>query len=621
MTRFSESRFMEKFDRLFPAIPVKYNIRWRDITTLGTGGEIPLLVEPTDDLSLLELLKFCRKESINNFIIGGGSNVVGPDEFFDGIVIRLSQNDFVKLRMGRQHVTAGAGVRLYDFVAGCARKGFGGIASLAGIPGTIGGALRMNAGAGGVCIGDVISELCGFDKDGNPWSTDGDQIEWGYRCSSIPENVIITAAIFLMPQVDQESELEKINETMRARRQNEPKGRSAGCAFKNVSDREPAGKLLDDAGCKGICCGDAVISGVHANYIINHGGATEKEITELMLEARSKVLRYSGFYLNPEYCFVNHQNRELIEHTPEPLKIVVLMGGNSSEREVSLESGKAVATALRRAGYKVDEVDIRQPEITETMRQADLVFPVLHGGFGENGEIQQLMEQADISFVGCGSEASSIVFDKLKSKRLMDEHGILTPPWGIVTPDRRELPAGLEFPVIVKPPREGSTVGIVMVENAEQWDNALDAAFKYDGNELLVEKYIAGKEATVGIVNGEPMPMVEIQIPGKMYDYDAKYIHAQGHTRYLCPPETITEEQQSIAQGAAMKYFYAADARDLLRVDFIMTPDGEFYMLEGNNLPGFTSSSLVPKASAAAGMSFERLCAKLVQRAAARHKG
>jgi UDP-N-acetylenolpyruvoylglucosamine reductase len=606
--------FHEEFEQSFPTLPVKYNVSWREVTSLGAGGDISVLAEPPDDIALAHLLRFCYRREIPVLILGGGTDMVGADSLINCVVIRLCQNDFIRIRPGRRHITAGAGVRLSDLVSISARRGFGGIAPLIGIPGTVGGALRMNAGAFGVSLGNFVSELCGYDLEGNPWAVSGHEIEWGYRCSTIPYNVVVTAAIFKLDFSDKHEEQEKIRQAQQVRRDREPRGRSAGCAFKNVCPSETAGRLLDECGLKNVEFGDAYVSDKHANYVMNRSHASEKDIIDLMSFMRRKVADAKGFYLLPEVCFADFNSVQRVKDASMPPHVVVLKGGNSSEREVSLESGAAVAKALANAGYLVEEIDIDKCCLDEQILKSDVVFPVLHGGFGENGDLQKLLEEAGLRFVGCGSNASALVMDKIRSKEVMERAGVPTAAWKVITSANRDFPAELNFPVVIKPPREGSTVGIFIAKDEQEWKDALDKAFEFD-SELLIEEFVKGSEITVGIINGKTLPVIEIKAPGGFYDYDAKYLHQNGETKYLCPPESISEDVQREASELALKFFEAAECRDLLRVDFIVSEGNKLFALEGNSIPGFTSSSLVPKAAAQAGMSFEKLCASLVQAA------
>ncbi len=607
-------RFYDAIEQAFPTLPIKYNVGWREVTSLGAGSEIGMLAEPPNDLALAQLLQFCHQNAIPLFTLGAGTDTIGSDAPYNGVVIRLCQNDFIRIRPGRRHITVGAGVRLSDLVTIAARRGFGGIAPLNAIPGTVGGVLRMNAGAHGVSIGQFVEELCGYDSAGNPWSAYGREIEWGYRCSSIPYDVIITGAILSLPEVCKHEEQLRIQEELRDRRQREPRGRSAGCMFKNISSDEPAGRLIDQCGLKKYCCGGASVSERHANYIINDRCASEDDIVRLMSQIRTEVARKTGLYLVPEVCFINYDSVQKIKAACPSPKIAVLKGGADNEREISLQSGAAVAAALRNAGYDVDEIDIEECQLNQRIMDAEVVFPVLHGGFGENGEIQRLLEQSGKKFVGCPANVCAIIIDKIASKELMLKSGVPTPDWAVVTPDNPQFPKKLSLPVMVKVPQEGSTLGIFRVDTLEQWEETLQQAFKYDSR-LLVEKCIIGTEITVGIIEDKPLPIIEIVPPNGFYDYDAKYTHTGGETRYLCPPETVSPELQQLATKLAMTFYRAASCRDILRVDFIIDHENNIYVLEGNTMPGFTASSLVPKAAHQAGISMEALCATLVQAA------
>ena len=297
------------------------------------------------------------------------------------------------------------------------------------------------------------------------------------------------------------------------------------------------------------------------------------------------------------------------------MKVLVLKGGVSAEREVSLISGANVAEALEKAGFEVRQYDIRKLEITEDMKWADVVYPVLHGGFGEDGRLQKMLEDANIPFVGCSSKACEIAMDKIESKKVMDQIGIGNARYAVITDANEPVPAHLQLPLIVKPNREGSTFGLTLVEKPEDWSNALTKALTYD-DKVLVEEYIQGIESTVGVLLGKPLPLVEIHCPGKLYDYDAKYTHAAGETQYLCPPQHIPEHLQQKAQEAAIAFAREIHAETLLRVDVIIRlSDEKIFVLEGNALPGCTESSLLPKAAAVAGIDFVSLCSGLVRHA------
>lgn len=597
----------------FPQLQLS-NLSWQRISTLGAGHAASLVAEPQNDIELQSLLIFCHDHQIPVYPLGGGSNTVGSDQSFAGVVVRLCRGEFINIRCGRAHITAGAGVKLRALIRYAAEHGWGGMSALAGIPGTVGGSLRMNAGANGVSISDKVIELFGLDNRGRAWSMDAGEVKWCYRSSSIPPEYFITGAIFQFDHADGAEEEEKIEAELLRRKQCEPSGRSAGCFFRNPSELVSAGRLIDSCGGKGMRCGEAEISKSHANYLINNGGAGEKEFLDLAEKAMRLVYDATGIILRPEVNFLVPESLEKLRKMLTPIKVAVLKGGDSSEREVSLESGAAVAKALRNVGYEVNEIDIKTLAVTDAMREAEVVFPVLHGGFGESGELQKLLEAEGIEFVGCGSHACGVTLDKLESKSIMDENDLPTPPWAVVFTETASLPEGFSYPVVVKPPTQGSTVGITIAHNDEEWREALRLALKYDDN-VLVEAYIKGHEITIGVVNGQALPPVEIKYPGEMYDYDAKYTHAKGETFYYCPPQNVSEELQQQAQSMALSFNEAIGGRDMIRIDFIVTDSGELYILEGNTIPGFTASSLLPKAAKMAGISFDELCSRLVKTA------
>ena len=407
---------IEQICRHYPNLIMNYDVPWSQLTTLGVGSTVPLVIEPVDDLTLSEFLKYCYNENIKILPIGGGSNIIGSDEAFPGIILRLRQNNFGKVKISLVHATAGAGVGLYDFIKSCAQKNLGGIAELAGIPGTIGGSLRTNAGRLGVTISSVIEEVCGFDLQGNPWCADVKEIEWNYRNSSIPENVIVTTVIFKMDKLKSSVAITAIQESIFARNNIYPVLRNAGCVFRNPSSGHGAGKLIDIAGCKGLTIGNVEVSKKHANFIVNKANASEKDFLELAVKVRKQVLKNTGIYLEPEVRFVNSSSYSTLTSNPEKLKVAVIKGGDSHERAISLESAEGVSSALKEAGYHVTDIDIQEPVITDEIKKADIVFPMLHGGFGENGEIQKKLGKYNLPYVGCTGDVSEIIIDKIKTK-------------------------------------------------------------------------------------------------------------------------------------------------------------------------------------------------------------
>lgn len=289
-------------------------------------------------------------------------------------------------------------------------------------------------------------------------------------------------------------------------------------------------------------------------------------------------------------------------------RVAVLFGGPSSEREVSLASGAAVSRALKGLGYDVVDLDIRGREVL-LPPGIQAAFIALHGSFGEDGTLQRILADRGVPYTGSGPGASRAAFDKLVSKAVFERSAINTPRWEVLRAGgRRTLP----LPVVVKPPREGSSVGLSRVLSEEEWEPALKAGFAID-QELLVETFIAGRELTVGVVGDQVLPVVEIRPKSGLYDYAHKY--TKGMTEYLCPAVLPANLARS-CQELAWRTFEALGCRGLGRVDIRLSEDQIPYVLEMNTIPGFTETSLLPKAAAAAGLPFPQLCEKILNLAA-----
>ncbi|HTL72653.1 MAG TPA: D-alanine--D-alanine ligase [bacterium] len=289
------------------------------------------------------------------------------------------------------------------------------------------------------------------------------------------------------------------------------------------------------------------------------------------------------------------------------LNITVMLGGPSAEREVSLRSGAAVAKALRSLGHDVSELDPKGPQWSLPPK-TDVVFLALHGTYGEDGTVQRHLDGLGVPYTGCDAEASRIAFDKVLTKQCCIKALVPTPKFRTVDSLAAPFPANLTLPLVVKPSRQGSSVGLQFVERAEEWPKALAEALKFD-TEVLVEEKIIGRETTVGILDGKPLPVVEVRPKSGSYDYQNKY--TAGSTDYFCPADFDAATTQRI-QAAALGAFNAIGGRDYARVDVMVRPDGSPVVLEVNTLPGMTETSLLPKAAAAAGMDFATLCQRMV---------
>ena len=605
------------FSEKLPGVRFHTSARWADHTSMGAGLAEFFLAEPDSMDDLFSVIAVCRAAGVPVFPLGGGTNLIGSDSPLEVCFLKLG-DAFRQVRREGAEIHAGAGMKLSALLDFAAEQGLGGASGLGGIPGTVGGARRMNAGANGREIADFLSEV-EFIREGVFYRKSVRRAEWHYRTSPLPEDCIVTGAVFRFFPVRAETEREQLAAERRRRAAVTPRGRSAGSVFRNPSGALPAGRLLERAGAKRLSAGEVTVSPEHANWIVNHSKqVSESDCAALVSQMALMVRAECGVALNMELRFVNMETKKMAEASARPLNILLLKGGTSAEREVSLISGAAVAAALREAGHNVKEYDITRLEVTEDMRAADVIYPVLHGGFGEDGSLQKMLEDAGLKFVGSGSRACIDLMDKVVSKQIMERCGIRTPGSIVVDDPSAPFPAELGLPLIVKPPKEGSTFGLSLVNSESEWRAALELAFRYDSR-ALVEQYIDGVESTVGILNGKALPLVEIRYPGKLYDYDAKYTHALGETEYICPPAGISEKAQAEAQEFALKFYHASGARDMLRVDVLISRrDGSVWVLEGNTLPGCTPSSLLPKAALTAGITFPEMCAMLACAAAER---
>ncbi len=289
-------------------------------------------------------------------------------------------------------------------------------------------------------------------------------------------------------------------------------------------------------------------------------------------------------------------------------KVAVFKGGISPEREVSLRSGAAVADGLRVAGYEVEEVDVVD-ETPLIPAGVEGVFIALHGTFGEDGGVQRYLSGRNIPYTGSDAVASMVAFDKKVTKQRLMDKGVLTASFEVLRlGDKRTL----ELPVVVKPTCQGSSVGISRVFSEEEWGKALQKAFEY-GEEILVERFVDGRECTVGIVGDIALPILEIVVDDGYYDYAAKY--TKGTTHYNVPADLVDSVADNCRE-TAHEVFRLLGCRGVARVDFLVAVDGRAYVLELNSIPGFTKNSLLPKAAAAAGIEFSELCDRIMRMAA-----
>lgn len=299
-------------------------------------------------------------------------------------------------------------------------------------------------------------------------------------------------------------------------------------------------------------------------------------------------------------------------------RIGVLMGGPSSEREISLKSGRAIYGALKQLGLEVVAIDIKTDNVKENIDliksyKINCAFLALHGRFGEDGKIQEILETIKIPYTGSGVHASRLGMDKIASRKIFEISGLAVPRYKIL--DKLSYNANwkftdnIVFPVVVKPATHGSSIGLSIVDQKEGLDEAVDLAFQYD-ERVLVEEYIKGKEVTVGILDDKALPVIEIIPKRRFFDYTAKY--EAGMTDYVVPAE-LEEKIAKKIQSAAVLAHRLLGCSGYSRVDMVLSQDYIPYVLEVNTIPGFTEMSLLPKAAKASGIDFTQLCIKLIE--------
>jgi D-alanine-D-alanine ligase len=301
---------------------------------------------------------------------------------------------------------------------------------------------------------------------------------------------------------------------------------------------------------------------------------------------------------------------------PIPKKIAVLMGGPGSERDVSIATGKGVAKALRSLGAKVTEVDVKGADFA-LPDGIELAFLAMHGTFGEDGQVQQILEDRRVAYTGEGAAESELAFDKIRSKEAFQKHNVTTPYWQIITSGQRPT---IPIPFVIKAPRQGSTVGVHIIRNERDVDAAIADASTYD-RELLVEKFIAGRELTIGILGDQALPIIEIIAKGGFYDFTNKYPFlnpsAGGAAEHVCPAN-LPDDQTRAIQELALRAHRALGLKVYSRVDILLPEEGEPSVLEANTIPGMTKASLLPEAAAVAGISYPELCKRIIELSAKR---
>ncbi len=590
---------------------LRHDERLARYTSWRVGGPADRFYRPVDRQDLLLFLKSLpTNEPL--YWIGLGSNLLIRDGGIRGTVIytRGRLNEMRLLEDGRLYVEAGVTcARVARF---CAENGLTGAEFLAGIPGTMGGALAMNAGAFEGETWAQVESVELTNNQGDLVCRQRDEFEVGYRQVNRAENEWFLSTIMNFRAGDGEESRVRVKALLAHRAATQPTNQpSCGSVFRNP-EGDYAARLIESCSLKGLAIGGAVVSEKHANFIINAGDAKAAELEALISLVKERVEKETGVRLHAEVCIVGEplQSQKKISRTiqnPEEFgRVAVLMGGTAAERAVSLKSGQAVYEALLRNGIDAVALDVSDSPVTTLIEgEYSRVFNMLHGRGGEDGVMQGALQALNLPFTGSDVLGSALSMDKLRSKLCWLGCDLPTPAWmqleGLDDLPRCEEKLG--FPVIVKPAQEGSSIGMSCASNSKELIAAWELASQC-GCDVFAEQWVTGQEYTVALIGEVGLPVIRLETANQFYDYEAKYL--SNSTQYHCPCDLSDVEGKSLQQ-LAMKAAKALAVSGWGRVDLMVDEQGQPWLIEVNTIPGMTSHSLVPMAAKAAEISFDEL--------------
>ena len=585
-------------------------------TSWRVGGPADRLYIPLDREDLCEFVKSLPvSESV--FWMGLGSNLLIRDGGIRGTVIN-TKGRLKGMRLVEDTVVyVEAGVPCAHVARFCSEQGLVGAEFLAGIPGTIGGALKMNAGAFGGETWGVVSQVETIDALGQLSIRCPSDFEISYRSVKTERVEWFLSCHLLLQKGDVVTSQQKIKGLLEKRAQTQPTNQpSCGSVFKNPKG-DFAARLIEKTGLKGYSIGGACVSEKHANFIVNTGSSTAADIEQLIGYVQKKVKEHQGVELHTEVCMVGEvdlERQHLVSfQNPEKFgRVAVLMGGSAAERAVSLRSGEAVYQALLRKGVDAIVIDVTESPIQALNGvHVDRVFNIIHGRGGEDGVIQGVLDVLGIPYTGSRVLASALTMDKLKTKLCWKGYGLVTPKWFLLK-DENDLDTCIEalgFPVIVKPAQEGSSIGMSKANSREELQKAMKVALDYDCD-VYAESWVTGKEYTVAILNDTALPVIRLETPNTFYDYEAKYNATT--TKYHCPAG-LSDEQEQFIRNVALTASKVVGAKGWARVDVFIDDSGQYQLIEINTVPGMTDHSLVPMAAKQAGLDFDELVWRVLE--------
>ncbi len=592
-----------------PSGQMRYNEPLANYTSWRVGGLAERFYQPADKA---DLIFFVQSLSENEplFWMGLGSNLLIRDGGICGTVINTKNRLKVMQRIDYETIYVEAGVPCALVAKFCAEQGLVGAEFLAGIPGTMGGALKMNAGAFGGETWQIVQNVELLNRRGDVFTKSANEFEVSYRHVNLKNDEWFLATTLKLQQGDTSESQQNIKALLAKRANSQPTNQpSCGSVFKNP-EGDHAARLIEASGLKGFKIGGAQVSEKHANFIINAGDATAADIEQMIAYVQVQVAQKHGISLQTEVCIVGEK---LNEKTAEDFgTVAVLMGGNSAEREVSLRSGTAVHAALIARRVNAIAVDVTNDVIASLANlKVDRVFNIIHGRGGEDGILQAVLEVLNLSYTGSGVLASALAMDKLRTKLCWRGANLPTPNWFVLKTEA-DIDACIEmlgFPIIVKPSLEGSSVGMSKAKNREELVEALKIALACNC-EVYAESWVTGDEYTVGILQGAALPVIRLETPREFYDYEAKYNSTT--TQYHCPCG-LNADQEKQLQELALKASEIIGVEGWARVDVFIDQNGDAQLIEINTVPGMTDHSLVPMAAKQAGIDFNELVWRILE--------
>jgi D-alanine-D-alanine ligase len=585
-------------------------------TSWRVGGPADRLYVPFDRQDLCEFIR-TLPDGEPVFWMGLGSNLLVRDGGIRGTVIN-TKGRLKDMRLATDgSVYVEAGVPCAHVARFCGEQGLTGAEFLAGIPGTMGGALKMNAGAFDGETWRIVKQVEMIAVSGKVTVRQPHDFNVSYRSVKGFEDEWFLAANLSLQPGDVTTSQQKIKNLLEKRAKTQPTNQpSCGSVFKNP-EGDFAARLIEQAGLKGYKIGGACVSEKHANFIVNTGKATAADIENLIHFVQNKIKEHQGVELQTEVCMVGEsgvetQNFASLENTEKFGRVAVMMGGSAAERAVSLRSGAAVYEALKRKGVDAVAIDVTGSPIEALAgTKVDRVFNIIHGRGGEDGVLQGVLEVLEIPYTGSGVMASALTMDKLRTKLCWQGYGLITPKWCLLQ-DENDLDGCIEklgFPVIVKPAQEGSSIGMSKAHDRDELLKALQVASEFSCD-VYAEAWVTGKEYTVALLNDEALPVIRLETPNAFYDYEAKYNAAT--TQYHCPCG-LSREQELFIRNLAVTAGKVVGVKGWARVDVFIDDSGQYQLIEINTVPGMTDHSLVPMAAKQAGLTFDELVLRVLE--------